>query len=164
MSNYHLSLNLEEIVNDLNAYQEHLDEVSLMIEMEVLRLDEVGGWDLLSPDLREILGYAVRFFQMTNQEIRMLLEEMRIEISNHHINLLVCLNKRAGYLQEKLERVCQVAFRPKDLAPANSSGLEDLYQEACGTAALLMESSSLADALENHIGERIDPRWDWYNS
>lgn len=163
MSNYHLSLSLEEIVNDLNVYQEHLDEVSMMIEMEVGRLDGVGGWELLSNDLREILGYAVSFFQMTNQEVKMLLEEMRVEINHHHVNLLGCLDKRAGYLQEKLDRVCQVAFRSKGQDAVSSSGLEELYQEACGAAVLLMESRGLADALENHIGDRIDPRWDWYN-
>jgi hypothetical protein len=164
MSSYHLSLNLEEIVNDLNTYQEHLDEVSMMIEMEVRRLDEVGGWELLSSDLREILGYAVRFFQMTNQEIQMLLEEMGVEINNHHVNLLGCLDKRAGYLQEKLERVCQVAFRTNDQDSVHSSGLEELYQEACGAAVLLLESRGLAEALGNYVGDRIDPRWDWYNS
>lgn len=145
---------LDDILEDLGNWIESLHETQGAFHRIINELMENGYWDNVFDGFQILIGYALKFHETAEKELKEILEEIiSDEIQSNHITRLKSISTTADKLNKRYGQVWHQEYKFKDYRNPNFKRVERLYARGRDMVATL-ELSSLVVRLEDFIGKK----------
>ena len=145
---------LKDIEIDFYDWIRYLNETMSAVDKSYEKIKEYDYMNKIPYDILSIHNYTYRFFQTCVEEITNILNEMKVEIKQNHIERIRVLAVKSIELNNELGVIWNSDANPGDYGNPAFMQLEDIYREARDMCADLMDLSNVTSRLENFIGTK----------
>jgi hypothetical protein len=153
MTDYsHQSFN--DIVTDLKkehtTVTEYIDGISSNIE----KVKANGYWDQkVSSDFILVIGYSLKHFKTTKEELNEIAQEIQVEVREHHCKRLERIANVADEINSSIGTIWHQQYTGKQYGNPDFKIVEDIYGDARDMAVNLLDISNIASRLKDFIGK-----------
>lgn len=146
----------EDLIEDLNYWKNSCLEKEKWIDENISRLESSNYWEKVPFNVKAEIYYSKKYFKTVISEIESIVEDLKQEVQNNHVNRLISLantasreNKEMGYTwhSENIEAW-------KDYENENYKIVENLYSRTRDLITSLTDLSNIGTRLEDFIGKK----------
>ena len=153
MTDYsHQSFN--DIITDLQKEQTTVTDFINGISANIEKVKASGYWDKkVSSDFAQIIGYSLKHFKTTNEELSEIAQEIQIEVRKHHCKRLEKIAMVADEINSSIGTIWHQRYNGKEYGNPEFVLVEDIYGDTRDMAVNLLDISNIASRLKDFIGK-----------
>jgi len=153
MTDYsHQSFN--DILIDLQNSEKLVVEVIEVIESNIQKLEINGYWTKMPFNFKSIIGYSIKHFKTTQEELKNIQDEIQKAVQPHHIKRLQRIATVGSQINIDIGKYWNDDFeRHKNYDEPEFQQIEEIYGNCRDMAVSLLDLDNMANRLKDFVGK-----------
>lgn len=153
MTDYsHQSFNdiVTDLQNEVATVTDFINGISANIE----KVKSSGYWgNKVSSDFTQIIGYSLKYYMTTKEELNEIAQEIQVEVREHHCKRLERIANVADEINSTIGTIWHQRYNGKEYGNPDFILVEDIYGDTRDMAVNLLDISNIASRLKDFIGK-----------
>ena len=142
-----------DIIEDLNYEYDNITAFIDAIESSIKKVEENHYWDNVPSNFIQRVLYSLRHYQTTQKELYEIVNEIDVEVKEHHIRRLQKIARVASEINIDIGKIWHQQYDNKDYDDCNFRIVERIYCDTRDMAVNLLDISNIAERLSDYVGK-----------
>lgn len=142
----------DDIITDLTDERNNTIAFIKEIEDKIKIIDENSYLEKVPYDFKAIVGYSLKHYKTTVKELEEIINEIQIEVREHHCKRLQKISKVAQEINVDIGKIWHQQYGYKEYGESNFRIVERIYGDTRDMAVNLLDISNIAGRLTDFIG------------